>query len=111
MTGDLFGQVNVTPWDRLEQPSEEAVYRKMVDEGLQPYRWTNDPGDVYPAHRHPYHKVVYVVRGSIRFELSTGRLIDLTAGDRLDMPAGTQHSAVVGPEGVVCLEAHLPPRD
>lgn len=26
MTGDLFGQVNVTPWDRLEQPSEEREW-------------------------------------------------------------------------------------
>ena len=25
----------------------------------------------------------------------------------LDLPAGTQHGALVGPDGVVCLEAHL----
>ena len=29
-------------------------------------------------------------------------------GDRLDLPAGTSHDAVVGPDGVTCLEAHLP---
>ena len=28
-------------------------------------------------------------------------------GDRLDLPAGTRHDAVVGPDGVRCLEAHL----
>ena len=29
-------------------------------------------------------------------------------GYRLDLPAGVEHDAVVGPEGVVCLEAHRP---
>ncbi len=109
MTDDLFGQVSVTAWDQREEPSEEAVYRKMVDERLQPYRWTNDPGELYRTHRHAYRKVLYVARGSIRFELHPGGLIDLRAGDRLDLPAGVEHSAVVGPDGVVCLEAHLPP--
>ena len=27
-------------------------------------------------------------------------------GDRLELPAGVAHNASVGPEGVVCLEAH-----
>jgi len=29
-------------------------------------------------------------------------------GDRLDLPARTLHAADVGPDGVRCLEAHLP---
>jgi len=29
-------------------------------------------------------------------------------GDRLDLPAGTRHEAFAGPDGVTCLEAHLP---
>ena len=37
-----------------------------------------------------------------------GRTIELAAGDRLELPAGTTHDAVVGPAGVTCLEAHLP---
>jgi hypothetical protein len=28
-------------------------------------------------------------------------------GDRLDLPAGVRHSAIVGPQGVTCLEAHV----
>ena len=34
--------------------------------------------------------------------------IDLEVGDRLDLPAGTRHDAVVGRDGVTCLEAHAP---
>jgi hypothetical protein len=31
----------------------------------------------------------------------------LGAGDRLELPARTLHAAIVGPEGVDCLEAHV----
>ena len=34
--------------------------------------------------------------------------MDLVAGDRLELPAGTRHDAIVGPAGVTMLEAHLP---
>jgi hypothetical protein len=33
--------------------------------------------------------------------------VDLVAGDRFELPAGTEHEALVGPDGVTCLEAHL----
>jgi quercetin dioxygenase-like cupin family protein len=62
---------------------------------------------VYGAHDHPYHKVIYVVQGSITFGLpGEGRRVALDAGDRLELPPGVVHEAVVGPRGVVCLEAH-----
>ena len=78
----------------------------MRAEGLEPYSWSNDGGYVYAPHRHGYHKVIYCARGSIRFDLpEEGRSVQLEAGDRLDLEAGTTHAAVVGPDGVVCLEA------
>ena len=81
----------------------------MRDLGLQPSGWANGPGDRYAAHDHGYDKVIVVERGSIRFGLpATGQAIELAAGDRLDLPAGTSHDALVGPAGVACLEAHLP---
>uniref|UniRef100_A0A831T929 Cupin domain-containing protein n=1 Tax=Thermorudis peleae TaxID=1382356 RepID=A0A831T929_9BACT len=104
---ELFAQVKVSYWEEPGQPTEDSIFQRMIDEGLMPYRWANGPGDVYPPHRHPYHKVLYVARGSIRFELHPGGAIDLYPGDRLDLPPGIEHSAVVGPEGVVCLEAHV----
>jgi quercetin dioxygenase-like cupin family protein len=79
----------------------------MLDaEGLSYYAWGNGPGDTYPAHTHAYDKVIYVVRGSITFGLpQTGQQLTLHAGDRLDLPAGVAHDAVVGAEGVA-WEAH-----
>lgn len=83
--------------------------RRLRDEGLVPSAWSNGPGDRYGAHDHDYDKVIVVERGAIRFGLpATGGSIDLAVGDRLEMPAGTRHDAVVGPDGVTCLEAHLP---
>jgi quercetin dioxygenase-like cupin family protein len=79
----------------------------MTDEGLSPYSWSNAPHDVYAAHSHLYNKVIYVVQGSIQFGLpELGQSLTLKAGDRLDLPAGVVHDAVVGAQGVVCLEAH-----
>jgi quercetin dioxygenase-like cupin family protein len=80
----------------------------MAAHGLEASSWGNGPGERYPAHRHGYDKVIVAARGSIVFGLAEqGTSIDLRAGDRLDLPAGTLHDALVGPEGVACLEAHV----
>ena len=85
---------------------EHEVIAAMRAEGLAPYRWDNGPYDTYAAHSHAYHKVLYCVRGSIRFVLTReNQSLDLRPGDRLDLEPHTEHSAFVGPDGVVCLEA------
>lgn len=97
----------LTRWSGSQFPEEAEIRRRMSQEGLRAYRWFNAPGETYPPHTHPYQKVVYVVQGSIAFGIpETGGSILMMVGDRLDLPAGIVHDAVVGPEGVVCLEAH-----
>ena len=82
---------------------------RLRGEGLAPSSWSNGPHDVYGAHDHGYDKVLVCASGSIRFGLpATGTSVELAVGDRLELPAGTRHDAVVGPVGVTCLEAHLP---
>jgi uncharacterized protein YjlB len=93
--------------------TQAELEARLRSEGLAASPWSNGPGDVYPAHEHGYDKVLVVADGSVRFGLprSDGRVdgaVDLGLGDRLELPAGTRHDAVVGPRGVVCLEAHLP---
>jgi uncharacterized protein YjlB len=76
--------------------------------GLSPGSWSNGPNDRYSAHDHGYDKILVVTSGTIRFGLPDhGEAVDLAVGDRLDLPAGTMHDAVVGPDGVRCLEAHM----
>src|SRR5215203_4403586 len=85
------------------------VIERLRVEGLDPGAWSNGPGDRYAAHEHAYDKVIVVAEGSIAFGLpTTGDVFRLAVGDRLDLPAGTAHDALVGPDGVTCLEAHRP---
>ena len=107
MTMNDHKNVEITKWHEAIKPDKAALLQVMAKQGLNPYTWSNGPGDVYGAHSHNYHKVIYVVRGSITFGLPDGGdSVYLQAGDRLDLPAGVVHDAVVGPQGVVCLEAH-----
>jgi uncharacterized protein YjlB len=89
-------------------PSDAAsLEARLRAEGLESGRWSNGPGDRYEAHDHAYDKVLVVAAGSIRFRLpDEPTTVELAVGDRLDLPAGTRHDAVVGSDGVVCLEAH-----
>jgi quercetin dioxygenase-like cupin family protein len=98
---------HVTPWADSAPPTQSTLRQLMSDEGLSPYTWSNGPHDRYAAHSHSYDKVIYVVQGSITFGLpELVKQLDMKAGDRLDLPAGVVHQAVVGAQGVVCLEAH-----
>lgn len=85
--------------------TESALRAIFHSEGLRPYRWSNGPSDVYDWHSHTNHKVLYVVEGSITFGVADAQQVTLRMGDRLELSPGVQHNAVVGPEGVVCLEA------
>lgn len=100
--------VRVTSWPGPELPTETAIRELLSAEDLACERWSNGPLDVYFVHSHAYNKVIYVVSGAITFVLpKDGTKITLKVGDRLDLPAGTLHEAVVSTLGVVCLEAHF----
>ena len=72
-----------------------------------PRSWGNGPGEAYGWHEHDRDKVLFCLEGSIVFHTDDGD-VALTAGDRLDLPAGTRHAATVGPAGCACLEAWGP---
>ncbi|HEY8811294.1 MAG TPA: cupin domain-containing protein [Candidatus Dormibacteraeota bacterium] len=90
---------------------ETDIRRRLEKEAASCYAWSNGPGTVYGAHTHSYRKVLYCLRGSIRFDLvESGKSIELEPGDRLELPPGTAHAAIVGPGGATCIEgqASLP---
>jgi quercetin dioxygenase-like cupin family protein len=87
----------------------EVLIERLRAERLAPSPWSNRPGDRYAAHSHTYDKVLVAAAGSITFHLpGDGHDVEISAGERLELPAGTVHAASVGPRGVTCLEAHLP---
>ena len=101
-------ELKITPWHNQDPPGEEELKELLEKQELKVYHWSNNPEDVYAGHTHGYHKVLYVVTGSIKFDFPTRhKALTLNPGDRLELPAGLRHSAVVGPEGVTCLEAHI----
>jgi quercetin dioxygenase-like cupin family protein len=98
---------NVERWSGDSTPSEADVLQMIADKGFSGYRWANHPGDVYGAHSHAFPKIIFVIQGSITFGLPQEEIqISLKAGDRLDLSRGTVHDAIVGAQGVICLEIH-----
>jgi quercetin dioxygenase-like cupin family protein len=85
--------------------SPDETVAGMRDEGLEPRRWGNAPGDTYGWHEHGYHKVLYCLSGSIVFHTRTDGDLELHPGDRLEIEPGTAHAATVGDQGVECVEA------
>ncbi len=101
-------ELKIVTWTDPTPPTEEQLKEILLEEQLKIYHWSNDPNEAYPGHTHGYHKIIYVVNGSINFEFPTRhRSVTLKAGDRLEVPAGIRHNAAVGADGVTCLEAHI----
>lgn len=101
--------MRIIRWQEPEAPREQTLRERMQSEGLHPYSWSNGPGVTYAVHSHSYEKVLYCVRGSIRFMLhdttDEETEVELAPGDCMILAAGERHSAVVGAQGVICMEA------
>ena len=52
-----------------------------------------DPGVVFPKHRHPGEEIIYVLEGSLEYQVEGKPPVTLKAGDVLFIPAGTIHAA------------------
>ena len=86
---------------------DEAVAIFEREGCSEPRFWGNGPGDRFGRHEHRRDKVLFCLEGSIVFHTDHGD-IELSAGDRLDLPAGTPHAATVGASGCSCVEAWGP---
>lgn len=87
-----------------------GIEDRLRAEAKHCYQWSNGPDHTYAVHSHPYRKILYVERGSITFTPQGKPAIEMKAGDRLDLPAGTPHGALVGSEGVACWEGQAKSR-
>ena len=88
-------------------PDPGTIEKRLRSEARDVYGWSNGPADRYEQHAHTYHKLLYCTRGSIDFLLGDGRTFTLKAGDRMLLPAGIQHAALVGPDGCACVEGKV----
>jgi uncharacterized protein YjlB len=98
---------SVTPLDGADHPGVPAAEARLRALGVEPYAWSNAPGDRYGAHEHGFTKLLVCAEGSITFLVGEpGEAVELVAGEGFVLPAGTRHAAVVGPDGCTCLEGH-----
>jgi len=51
-----------------------------------------DPGYAAPMHTHPGEEIIYVIEGTLEYEIG-GKKTTVKAGDVLFVPAGTPHTA------------------
>ena len=51
------------------------------------------PGVAFPKHRHPGEEIIYVLEGSLEYQVEGKPPVTLKAGDVLFIPAGTIHAA------------------
>jgi quercetin dioxygenase-like cupin family protein len=61
------------------------------------YEWKDEPATVYEKHYHKGRVSFYVIDGSVTF--SGGIEKTISKGERVDVPIGVEHSAIVGENG------------
>jgi len=52
-----------------------------------------EPGASFPAHRHPGEEIIYVLEGTLEYQVEGKPPVTLKAGDVLFVPAEAGHSA------------------
>ena len=52
-----------------------------------------EPGVIFPKHSHPGEEIIYVLEGSLEYQVEDQPPVTLKAGNVLFIPAGTVHSA------------------
>jgi quercetin dioxygenase-like cupin family protein len=101
----LPGGAQVLRWPHRHALPEEEVMAFFRARGIDATRWSSPSGTAYEEHAHAYRKMLYCIGGTITFSLpDEGRDVCLAPGDRLTLPPGVRHCAMVGEGGVTCIE-------
>ncbi|MEH2513665.1 quercetin dioxygenase-like cupin family protein [Nitrobacteraceae bacterium AZCC 1564] len=66
----------------LSAPGREAVQARV----------DIDPGKTFPKHTHPGEEIIYMLEGSLEYDIEGKPPVTLKAGDVLFIPAGTAHT-------------------
>lgn len=67
----------------IDVPGREAIQVRVSFE----------PGAAFGRHRHPGEEIIYVLEGSLEYEIEGRPRVTLKGGDVLFIPTGTIHSA------------------
>ena len=77
----------------------KAIEKQLHEEGYaHTYVWQDRPHASYPDHTHPTETAHVILEGEMTLTMD-GQMHTFRAGERCDVPAGTLHSAKMGPSG------------
>ncbi len=77
----------------------EDLEKQLHEEGfVHTYVWQDRPGAIYPDHTHAAETAHVILEGEMTLTVN-GKTQTFHAGERCDVPAGTVHSARMGPGG------------
>lgn len=86
---------------------EETFMKQLQDEGFDDVSvWEDGPEMTYPPHQHPDVSAHIILTGEMTVTVN-GQTRTYRAGERFDIPAKTQHSARIGPEGCKYLVGEM----
>lgn len=78
--------------------SERCIQTLEKEGFISVYECSDAPSLVYAEHQHDEKVALIVTEGTLLVKMS-GQTKELLPGDRIDIPAHTLHSGVVGPQG------------
>jgi mannose-6-phosphate isomerase-like protein (cupin superfamily) len=79
--------------------NEKELTQRLRAEGFgHTFVWQDGPDAFYPDHPHASETAHIILAGEMTLTMD-GRTATYRAGERCDVPAGTMHSARMGPQG------------
>ncbi len=96
-------------WSRDYESAEEELIQLLARKKITAERWVGEPSHKFETHKHDYDKQLWCAEGSIVIHAvihDQSKAITLQSGDALDLPAGTEHHALVGFSGCAIYESH-----
>lgn len=79
--------------------NEQEIKSQLIKEGFGGvFTYQDDPNFEYARHTHEKSAVHVILEGSMTLTDAEGAK-ELLAGERINIPAGTVHSAKMGPRG------------
>jgi quercetin dioxygenase-like cupin family protein len=83
----------------MTRPNESELRKKLEAEGFSHiFVWQDGPRAFYPDHTHADLTAHIILDGEMTLAMN-GKSQTYHTGDRCDVPAGSTHSAQMGPQG------------
>jgi quercetin dioxygenase-like cupin family protein len=79
--------------------NERELAKQLEKEGFgHTYVWQDAPKVCYPEHTHATETAHVILKGEMTLTIA-GQTQTYGIGERCDVPAGTLHAALIGPDG------------